>query len=180
MTGFHTKAFHSEAYVMGQLYHTMEVLIMRAILILVLTALVTLGCNKDDTEVTTELSERKAAGEQDMGVTRTENTKPELNTGGPAGESTIDPVIKDNEYPNSEVDGNFSMGNTVSVMYKSPDGFAKVVAFYNHKFSVERAVTGTSAYFVRHYPDGKNVTVTVTPFNNDITQIILKLDKKDQ
>lgn len=150
---------------------------MRAIRILAIIALVPLGCNKHDTEVTTELLEKQAAGEQNLQATQTTNKKPELATGGPAGEGTCDPVLKDYEYPNSNVDGTHSMGNTVSVMYKSPDDFAEVVAFYQKKFPGSSPQSGTNAYFGKTAPDGSEVTVTLTE-TGKTTQIILKRDKK--
>lgn len=150
---------------------------MRAIWICAIIVLVTLGCSKHDTEVTAELSQKQAADEQDLQASRTTDKKPKVVTTGSAGEGTLDPAFKDYEYPNSKIDGSFSMGRTVSVMYKSPDDFSEVVVFYQKKFPGSSPQSGTNAYFGKTHSDGSEFTVTLTK-TGETTQIILKQDKK--
>ncbi len=145
-------------------------------MILVITALVTMGCSTEETEVTTTLPETEAVNMQDGGDTRTGGDRPGLETSSTAEEGTIDPVLKDYIYPNSELDGDYAMGKTVSYFFKSPDDFAKVVEYYQKKFPGSPPQSGENAYYNKKDSDG-SATVTVTKTDNT-TQIILRRDKK--
>ena len=148
---------------------------MRAILILAIAALMTIGCNKEESKVTNMLSESEANDTHDVAVTRKGSDEPENKASSAAEESTIDPVLNDYKYPNSALDGKVEMGKTVSYMFLSPDGFAEVVEYYQRIFPDSPPQTGGNAYFVKTDSNG-SVTVTLTETDNT-TQIILRWDK---
>jgi len=135
------------------------------------------GCNKKDDEGTSRLPESKAANGQEAGAAQEMKRTPEAKTDDSAKNSKVDPVFKDYEYPASTFESTFSAGNTVSVIYKSPDDFAKVVEFYKQKFPDAPPQSGTTVYFGKANEDGSGFTVTLTRLDNNI-QIILRLDKK--
>jgi hypothetical protein len=89
----------------------------------------------------------------------------------------LDSALKDYVYPGSELGGQFSMGNTLSVQFTSQDKFIDVVNHYKKKFPDTNIGSGTSVYFGKQNPDGGDLTVTLTELDNG-TQIILKLTKK--
>ena len=147
---------------------------MRTFFIIAVITLMALGCDKKDDEGTSKLPEsegRKAGAAQELKGT------PETNTDDSTKKSTVDPAFKDYEYPTATFESTFSMGNTVSNIYKSPDDFAKVVEFYKQKFPDAPPQSGTTVYFGKINADGSGFTVTLTQVNNN-TQIILRLDKK--
>ena len=150
---------------------------MRISFIIAVIILMTLGCNKKDDEGTSKLPESKVANGQEAGSAQGLKGMPEAKTDDSTKKSTVDPVFKDYEYPASTFENTFSMGNTVSVIYRSPDDFAKVVEFYKQKFPDAPPQSGTTVYFGKTNADGSGFTVTLTRVNNN-TQIILRLDKK--
>jgi len=150
---------------------------MRIFYTIAVITLIALGCNKKDDERTSKFPESKAANGQEAGAAKELERTPETKTDDSTKKSTVDPVLKDYEYPASTLEDTFSMGNTVSVIYKSPDDFAKVVEFYKQKFPDAPPQSGTTVYFGGGNADGSGFTVTLTQLNNN-TQIILKLDKK--
>ena len=150
---------------------------MRIFLVIAVIALMGLGCKKKDDEGAAKLPETKVADEQQAATAQEPMTAPETKTDDSTKKSTVDPVFKDYEYPASTFESTFSMGNTVSAIYKSPDDFAKVVDFYKQKFPDTPTQPGTTAYFGKANPDGSGFTVTVTRVDSN-TQIILRLDKK--
>lgn len=148
---------------------------MRLMLILAITALVMVSCSKEETEVTTTLSESEAVSKNDVDNTRKGSDEPELKTSSTDEEGTIDPLLKDYKYPNSALDGKSTTGNTVSYMFLTPDVFAEVVEYYQKKFPDSPPPSGTNASYAKTVSDG-SITVTVTGTNNT-TQIILRRDK---
>ena len=86
----------------------------------------------------------------------------------------VDSALKEYVYPGSELEGQFSMGNMLSVQYISQDEFIHVVNHYKKKFPDTNIGSGTSVYFGKQTPDGGDLTVTLTELDNG-TQIILKL-----
>ncbi|MBL7189988.1 MAG: hypothetical protein ISS70_26975 [Phycisphaerae bacterium] len=150
---------------------------MRRFFIIAAITLMALGCNKKDDEGTSKLPESEVANGQEAGATQELKRTPEANTDDSTKKSKVDPVFKDYEYPASTLEDTFSMGNTVSVIYKSPDDFAEVVEFYKQKFPDAPPQSGTTVYFGKENADGSAFTVTLTQLSND-TQIILRLDKK--
>lgn len=153
----------------------MEVLIMRAVLIMMIAALVTASCSKEETEVTTTLSESEAVSTNDVDVTRKGSDEPELKASRTAGKGTIDPVLKDYTYPNSALDGKSTTGKVLSYFFVCPDEFEKVVEYYQKKFPDSPPPSGTNASYAKTVSDG-TITVTVTGANTT-SQIILRLDK---
>ena len=101
---------------------------------------------------------------------------PETKTVEVAKKSAVDPAFKDYVYPNSKFENTVSMGNTTSAIYKSTDGFVKVVSFYKVKFPDAPVQPGTTVYFVKTNEDGSGITVTLTKLDSEI-QIILRKDK---
>jgi len=150
---------------------------MRIIFIIVVTILMALGCNKKDDEETSRLPESKVANGQEAVAAQELKRSSEAKTDDSTEKSKVDPVFKDYEYPASTFESTFSMGNTASVVYKSPDDFAKIVEFYKQKFPDAPPQSGNTVYFGKENADGSGFTVTLTRVNND-TQIILRLDKK--
>lgn len=150
---------------------------MRIFFIIAVISLMALGCNKKDDEGTSKLPESKVANGQEAGAAQELKRTPETNTDDSTKKSTVDPVFKDYENPASTLEDTFSMGNTVSAIYRSPDDFAKVVEFYKQKFPDAPPQSGTTVYFGKANADGSSFTVTLTQVNNN-TQIILKLSKK--
>ena len=149
---------------------------MRIFSIVAVVTLMALGCNKKDDEGTSKLPESKVANEQEAGAAQKLKRTPETKTDDSTKKSTVDPVFKDYEYPASTFESTFSMGNTVSAIYKSPDDFAKVVEFYKQKFPDAPPQSGTTVYFGKGNADGSGFTVTLSQVNNN-TQIILRLDR---
>jgi hypothetical protein len=91
-------------------------------------------------------------------------------------ENTVDPALKDYVYPNSKFENTVSMGNTTSAIYKSTDGFVKVISFYKEKFPDTNVQPGTTVSFGKTNEDGTSLTVTLTKLDSEI-QIILRHDK---
>ena len=150
---------------------------MRTFSIIAVITLMALGCSKKDDEGTSSLPQNNVANEQPAGAAQEPERTPEAKTDDSATKGTVDPVFKEYEYPASTSEGTFAMGNTVSVIYKSPDDFAKVVEFYEQKFPDAPSQPGTTVYFGKENADGSSFTVTLTRLDNS-TQIILRLDKK--
>lgn len=149
---------------------------MQKFFIIAVIALMALGCSKKDDEGTSELPQTNGVEGQLENVGNEPETAIETNTNDSANESTADPVFKEYEYPASIFESTFSMGNTVSNIYKSSDSFAKVVDFYKQKFPDSPPQSGTTVYFGKTNEDGSGFTVTLTQLDND-TQIILRRDK---
>ncbi len=150
---------------------------MRIIFIIAVITLIALGCNKKDDDGTSKLPESKVANGQEADAVQELKQSPEAKTDYSTKKSKLDPVFKDYEYPASKIEDTFSMGNTISAIYKSPDDFAKVVEFYKQKFPDAPPQSGSTVYFGKTNADGSGFTVTLTRLN-DNTQIILKLNKK--
>ena len=150
---------------------------MRTFFIIAVITLMALGCDKKEDEGTSELPQSKVANEQQAVAAQESERTLETKTDETAKKSTVDPAFKDYEYPTATFESTFSMGNTVSNIYKSPDDFAKVVEFYKQKFPDAPPQSGTTVYFGKTNADGSGFTVTLTRVNNN-TQIILRLDKK--
>lgn len=148
---------------------------MRVMLILAITVLLTISCSKEKTEVTTTLSESEAIRTNNVGVAQKGSSESEREISSTDEEGTIDPVLKEYKYPNSELDGKSATGKTVSYMFLSPDEFAEVVKYYQKKFPDSPPPSGGNAYYAKTDSDG-SITVTVTGINNT-TQIILRSDK---
>ena len=124
---------------------------MRIFIIIAVITLMALGCSKKEDEGTSNLPESMVANEQQAAAAREPERTPETMTDDSAKKSTADPAFKDYEYPASILEDTFSMGNTVSNIYKSPDNFAKVVEFYKQKFPDAPPQSGTTVYFVTGY-----------------------------
>ena len=107
---------------------------MRKIFIITVITFMALSCNKKDDEGASKLHERKVADKQEVIAAQDSERPPEADTDDSSEKSEVDPVFKDYEYPASTLESTFSMGNTVSVIYNSPDDFSKVVEFYKQKF----------------------------------------------
>jgi hypothetical protein len=137
----------------------------------------TLGCNKKDDEGTLNLPENKVANGQETDVVQEEKQNPEEQTDDSNKKNKLDPVFKDYEYPASTIEDTFSMVNTISAIYISPDDFGKVVEFYKQKFPDAPPQSGSTVYFGKTNADGSGFTVTLTQLDNN-TQIILRLEKK--
>jgi hypothetical protein len=150
---------------------------MRIIFIIAVMILMALGCNKKEDEGTSNLPESKVANGQEVDTIQELPQSSEAKTDGSVNENKLDPVFRDYEYPDSKLEDTFSMGKTISAIYKSPDNFAKVVEFYKQKFPDAPPQSGSTVYFGITNADGSGFTVTLTQVNND-TQIILRLDKK--
>lgn len=150
---------------------------MRMIFIIAVIILMALGCNKKDGQGTSKLPKSRAASGQEADTAHELKKAPDAETDNSTNRRTLDPVFKDYEYPASTVEDKFSVSNVVSVIYKSPDDFSKVVEFYKHKFPDAPPQSGTTVYFGKEIEDGSSFTVTVTQLENN-TQIILKLEKK--
>ena len=148
---------------------------MRTIWTLAVVGLLGLGCGGNDGKADLKSSKGEATGGQDTGAPRGKSQTP---VGGSATGRNVDPAMKGYEYPGSKFEDMVSIANTVSAIYKSGDDFEKVVAFYRQKFpDAPPRGPGTNAYFLRKFPDGNSLTVTLTG-SNDVTQIILKLSKR--
>ena len=106
-----------------------------------------------------------------MVVDRNGSNETEIETSRTEGESAIDPVLYEYQYPNSALDGKFETGNTVSFMFLSPDKFTEVAEFYQQKFPESPPPSGGNAYYTKTDSYG-SVTITITGTNNT-TQIIL-------
>jgi hypothetical protein len=150
---------------------------MRIIIIITVIILMALGCNKKDDEGISNLPESEVANDQEADAVQELTQSPQAKTDDSAKKKELDPIFKDYEYPASEIEDTFSMSNTISAIYKSPDDYAKVVAFYKQKFPDAPPQSGTTVYFGKTNADGSSFTVTLTKVNNH-TQIILKLEKK--
>lgn len=150
---------------------------MRIIFIIAVITLMALGCNKKDGQGTSKLPKSKAASGQEADTAHELKKTPDAETDNSTKKSKLDPVFKDYEYPASTFEDKFSMGSIVSVIYKSPDDFSKVVEFYKQKFPDAPPQSGNTVYFGKENEDGSSFTVTLTRLDNN-TQIILKLAKK--
>jgi hypothetical protein len=150
---------------------------MRIIIIITVIILMALGCNKKNDEGISNLPESGVANEQDADAIQELTQSPQAWTDDSAKKKDLDPIFKDYEYPASKIEDTFSMSNTISAIYKSPDDFAKIVAFYMQKFPAAPPQSGTTVYFGKTNADGSGFTVTLTKIDNN-TQIILRLDKK--
>ncbi len=150
---------------------------MRIIFIIAVITLMAVGCNKKDDEGTSHLPESEVTNEQGASAAQEVKRTSEAKTDESSEKSNVDPVIKEYEYPASTLESTFSVGNTVSAIYISPDEFAKVVEFYKQKFPDAPPQSGSTVYFGKANADGSGFTVTLTQLN-DNTQIILKLEKK--
>lgn len=150
---------------------------MRIALIIAVSILMASSCTKKDDERTSETPESEIANGQESGEDQELERAPDTKTVESTKKSKLDPVFKDYEYPASTFEDTYSMGNTVSVIYKSSDEFAKVVDFYKQKFPDAPPQSGTTVYFGKTNADGSGFTVTLTQLDHNI-QIILRLDKK--
>jgi hypothetical protein len=150
---------------------------MRIIIIIAVIILMASGCDKKDDEGSSKMPESKVANGQEADAIQELKQSPETKIDDSTKKNNLDPVFKDYEYPASKIEDTFSMSNTISAIYKSPDDFAKVVEFYKQKFPDAPPQVGSTAYFGKTNADGSGFTVTLTRVNNN-TQIILRLDKK--
>ena len=139
------------------------------------TALLVLGCSEEGAQTTHKTESDQIKG-QDVIRPVIKDKDVETQPEGPAVKSEVDPALKDYVYPGSELTEQFSMGNMLSVLYMSQDQFDSVVDHYKKKFPDTNIGSGTSVYFGKQNPDGKNLTVTLSKLDNG-TQIILKLSK---
>ena len=150
---------------------------MRTFLIIAAATLLAFGCDKKEDQGTSTPPKNTVAKEQQPEAAQEPVRTPETRTDETAKKSEVDPAFKDYEYPTSTLEDSVSKGNTVSVIYKSPHEFAKVVEFYKQKFPDAPDQPGTTVYFVKTNADGSALTVTLTKLDNE-TQIILKQEKK--
>ena len=149
---------------------------MRTFLIIAAVTLLAFGCDKKEDQGTSTEPTGNVVNEKIEEAAKNLKETTEAKTDETAVKSTVDPVFKDYVYPSSTLEESVSFGNTTSVIFKSPDDFAKVVEFYKQKFSDAPVQPGTSAYFVKTNEDGSSLTVTLTKLDNE-TQIILRQDK---
>ena len=147
----------------------------RMFLMIIATALLVLGCSQEDAQTTQKTESDQIKG-QDVARPVKKDKEVEAKTDGPVAKSEVDPAMKDYVYPGSELTEQFSMGNMLSVLYMSQDQFDRVVDHYKKKFPDTNIGSGTSVYFGKKNPDGRNLTVTLSKRENG-TQIILKLSK---
>jgi hypothetical protein len=154
-----------------------EASIMRTFLIISAVALLAFGCEKKEDQGTSTGPQSMVAGEQMAEIPGETTSTRETKTDETAVSSTVDPVFKDYVYPNSKLEDTISMGNTTSAIYKSSDGFVKVVDFYKQRFPDAPVQPGTTVYFGKTDADGSSLTVTLTKLDIEI-QIILRHDKK--
>jgi hypothetical protein len=152
-------------------------MMMRKIFIISVIILLALGCNKKDEGGTSNLPESTTAGEQEKDALQDQDENLEANTDAAAMKKDLDPLFEEYEYPASDIEDTFSMGTTISAIYKSADEFDKVVAFYKQKFPDAPPQSSSTVYFGKTLEDGSGFTVTLTQINSH-TQIILRLDKK--
>jgi len=149
---------------------------MRTFLIIAAVTLLAFGCDKKEDQGTTSLPPKKVANEQPPDAVVKLKKTTETKADATAAKSTVDPVFKDYVYPNSEFEDTVSMGNTKSAIFKSTDGFVKVVSFYKEKFPDTNVQPGTTVSFGKTNEDGTSLTVTLTKLDSEI-QIILRHDK---
>jgi hypothetical protein len=154
-----------------------EASIMRKFLIISAVTLLAFGCDKKEDQGTSTGPQSMVAGEQMAETSGETISARETRTDEATVTSTADPVFKDYVYPNSKLEDTISMGNTTSAIYKSSDGFVKVMDFYKQKFPDAPLQPGTTVYFGKTNADGSGLTVTLTKLDNEI-QIILRHDKK--
>jgi hypothetical protein len=146
---------------------------MRVFWILAAAALLALGCSDKSAQTTDQPEPGDAVGQD--AVSRPSLDKAiEPQTQESAADDDVDPALRDFVYPDSELGGEFSMGNTTSLQYTTQDDYAEVVEYYKQKFPDTHTGSGTSTYFGKENPDGSNLTVTLTKLDSG-TQIILKL-----
>ena len=150
---------------------------MRLIFIIAVITLIAFGCSKKDEEGTSKLPESNEANGQETDAVQEIERMPEAKTDDSNKKSKLDPVFKEYEYPASTIESTFSMSNTISAIYISPDDFTKVVAFYKQKFPDAPPQSGSTVYFGKSNADSSGFTVTLTKLDTN-TQIILRLDKK--
>jgi hypothetical protein len=149
---------------------------MQRFLIIAVIALLVIGCSKKDGDDTPSSPQSNGTDQQQTNITPGSEVSPETSTDDSSGKGSTDPAFKDYEYPASALEDTLAMGNTVSNIYKSPDEFAKVVAFYKQKFPDAPDQPGTSIYFVTTLQDKSSLTVTLTKLDDGV-QIILRKDK---
>ena len=91
-----------------------------------------------------------------------------------------DPMFEQYEYPGSTRVGAVNLGATVSATYRSQDSYDKVVEFYRQKFSASDQVQVKKdiSYFGVTNTDGGGLTATISPGSGNLTEIILRHDKK--
>lgn len=149
---------------------------MRTFLIIAAVTLLAFGCDKKDDQGTSAPPTGNLVNEKIAEAAKNLEETTEIKADKTAVKSAVDPVFKDYVYPNSKIEDMVSMGNTISAIFKSPDGFVKVISFYKEKFPDAPVQPGTTVSFAKNNADGSSLTVTLTKLDNQ-TQIILRNDK---